>query len=195
VFAFFKFLRGSRHSHSSLYKTQKSPPGTYGHRNKKARVPVRSLIDKLVIGGLVVGWVTTSESPLLYVFAFFKFLRGSRHSHSSLYKTQKSPPGTYGHRIKRTRVPVRSLLYKLDIGGLVVGWVTTSESPLLYVFAFFGEVRNPFFMALFGVFMTHSTEYMQIWMHPPFPESNHVYLFQGCALFINEDPSGNTLRN
>jgi hypothetical protein len=44
---------------------------TYGHRIKKARVPVRSLTDKLDIGGLVVGWVTTSESPLLYVFVIF----------------------------------------------------------------------------------------------------------------------------
>jgi hypothetical protein len=47
---------------------------TYGHRIKKARVPVRSLTDKLDIGGLVVGWVTTSESPLLYVFIFIFFI-------------------------------------------------------------------------------------------------------------------------
>jgi hypothetical protein len=38
---------------------------------QKARVPVRSLTDKLQTGGLVVRWVTTSESPLLYVFVFF----------------------------------------------------------------------------------------------------------------------------
>jgi hypothetical protein len=55
---------------------------------------------------------------------------------STLYIQTKSKPDTYGHRIKRTRVPVRSLTDKLDIGGLVVGWVTTSESPLLYVFVF-----------------------------------------------------------
>jgi hypothetical protein len=55
---------------------QKQGSSTYGHRNKKTRVPVRSLIDKLVIGGLVVGWVTTSESPLLYVFGNFILLLG-----------------------------------------------------------------------------------------------------------------------
>jgi hypothetical protein len=42
---------------------------------------------------------------------------------------------TYDHRILRARLPVRSALFKQDTGGLVVRWVTTSESPLLYVFA------------------------------------------------------------
>jgi hypothetical protein len=42
---------------------------------------------------------------------------------------------TYDHRILRTWLPVRSALIKQDTGGLVVRWVTTSESPLLYVFA------------------------------------------------------------
>ena len=41
---------------------------------------------------------------------------------------------TYDHRILRARLPVRSALFKQDTGGLVVRWVTTSESPLLYVF-------------------------------------------------------------
>jgi hypothetical protein len=36
-----------------------------------------------------------------------------------------------------TRLPVRSALFKQRTGGLVVRWVTTSEYPLLYVFAFF----------------------------------------------------------
>jgi hypothetical protein len=31
-------------------------------------------------------------------------------------------------------LPVRSAVLKQDTGGLVVRWVTTSESPLLYVF-------------------------------------------------------------
>jgi hypothetical protein len=34
-----------------------------------------------------------------------------------------------------TRLPVRSALFKQRTGGLVVRWVTTSEYPLLYVFA------------------------------------------------------------
>ena len=33
----------------------------------------------------------------------------------------------------KIRLPVRSAIYKHDTGGLVVRWVTTSESPLLYV--------------------------------------------------------------
>jgi hypothetical protein len=35
----------------------------------------------------------------------------------------------------KTRLPVRSALFKQRTGGLVVRWVTTSEYPLLYVFA------------------------------------------------------------
>jgi hypothetical protein len=41
---------------------------------------------------------------------------------------------TYDHRIMKTRLPVRSALFKHDTGGLVVKWVTISESLLLYVF-------------------------------------------------------------
>ena len=45
---------------------------------------------------------------------------------------------TYDHRLKRIGHPVRSAIHKLQIGRLVVGWVTTSEYLLLYVFfAFF----------------------------------------------------------
>jgi hypothetical protein len=44
---------------------------------------------------------------------------------------------TYDHRTLRIRLPVRSALYKQCTGGLVVRWVTTSESPLLYVMFFF----------------------------------------------------------
>jgi hypothetical protein len=48
-----------------------SEPSTYDHTYQRTRDPVRSPIDKLVRGGLVVGSVTTSESPLLYVFVVF----------------------------------------------------------------------------------------------------------------------------
>ncbi|ENI05256.1 hypothetical protein COCC4DRAFT_138125, partial [Bipolaris maydis ATCC 48331] len=34
------------------------------------------------------------------------------------------------------RKPVRSFIFKLDTGGLVVRWETTGESPLSYVFVF-----------------------------------------------------------
>jgi hypothetical protein len=46
-------------------------------------------------------------------------------------------PDTYDHTFQRTRDPVRSPMYKLERAGSVVGWVTTSESPVLYVY-FFG---------------------------------------------------------
>ena len=49
--------------------------GTYDHRLRKIGHPVRSAIHKPQIGRLVVGWVTTSEYLLLYVFFDFSFLR------------------------------------------------------------------------------------------------------------------------
>ena len=45
--------------------------------------------------------------------------------------------GTYDHRVWKTGLPVRSAVLKPHAGRLVVGWVTTSESRLLYVFFFF----------------------------------------------------------
>jgi hypothetical protein len=45
-----------------------------------------------------------------------------------------SVPFTYDHRYQRARRPVRSALFKLVTGRLVVRWVTTSEYLLLYVF-------------------------------------------------------------
>ncbi|KAJ5124093.1 L-lysine 2-3-aminomutase [Penicillium bovifimosum] len=44
---------------------------------------------------------------------------------------------TYDHRVWKTGLPVRSAVLKPHAGELVVGWVTTSESSLLYVFLFF----------------------------------------------------------
>ena len=49
---------------------QSGKSSTYDHRFKKIALPVRSAVLKLVTGGLVVRWVTTGESPLLYVLAF-----------------------------------------------------------------------------------------------------------------------------
>ena len=51
-------------------------PDTYGHRLKNNRHPVRSAKDKLQIDQLVVGWVTTSEYWLLYVFELFAYFFG-----------------------------------------------------------------------------------------------------------------------
>jgi hypothetical protein len=44
---------------------------TYDHRYQRTRDPVRSPIDKLVIVRLVLGWVTTGESLMLYVLHFW----------------------------------------------------------------------------------------------------------------------------
>jgi hypothetical protein len=54
---------------------------------------------------------------------------------------QKLHSDTYDHRTLKTRLPVRSALFKQRTGGLVVRWVTTSEYPLLYVFAFLLQPR------------------------------------------------------
>ena len=43
---------------------------------------------------------------------------------------------TYDHRVWRTGLPVRSAVLKPHAGRLVVWWVTTCESRLLYVFIF-----------------------------------------------------------
>ncbi|KAJ5252702.1 L-lysine 2-3-aminomutase [Penicillium chrysogenum] len=59
-------------------------PDTYDHRVWKTGLPVRSAVLKPHAGELVVGWVTTSESSLLYVFvSFFVFCVSQRHSGES----------------------------------------------------------------------------------------------------------------
>ena len=54
----------------------------------------------------------------------------------SIYTSEATRFFTYDHRTLKTRLPVRSALFKQRTGGLVVRWVTTSEYPLLYVFVF-----------------------------------------------------------
>lgn len=49
-------------------------------------------------------------------------------------------PSIYGHRLKKTRHPVRSAKVKLQIDLSVVGWVTTSESRLLYIFCVYALI-------------------------------------------------------
>jgi hypothetical protein len=67
------------------------------------------------------------------------FLRAHRNGYVELVLTigqNKQNSTTYDHRLERTGHPVRSAIHKLQIGGLVVGSVTTSEYPLSYVFDF-----------------------------------------------------------
>ncbi|KAH0313576.1 hypothetical protein KCU71_g6912, partial [Aureobasidium melanogenum] len=50
---------------------ESSIPSTYGHSQLKTGHPVRSAIHKQLNGRLVLWWVTTWESLLLYVLLFF----------------------------------------------------------------------------------------------------------------------------
>ena len=62
-------------------------------------------------------------------------LRGEGSWRPDLWQELLVVTSTYDHRTLKTRLPVRSALFKQRTGGLVVRWVTTSEYPLLYVFA------------------------------------------------------------
>jgi hypothetical protein len=53
----------------------------------------------------------------------------------TIYFVLQAVSSTFDHRTLKTRLPVRSALFKQRTGGLVVRWVTTSEYPLLNVFA------------------------------------------------------------
>ena len=71
------------------------------------------------------------------------YFQGSGHTSRRCNETPiylyKLRMNTYDHRVWRTGLPVRSAVLKPHAGRLVVGWVTTSESLLLYVFdIFFG---------------------------------------------------------
>ena len=69
-------------THSRIYTNLMTETSTYDHTHWRIRDPVRSPIDKPVRARLVVGWVTTSESLVLYVFVvlFWWFLSGNRGS-------------------------------------------------------------------------------------------------------------------
>ena len=55
--------------HATILTLQPTTTFTYDHRTMNPELPVRSAVLKHCTGGLVVRWVTTSEYPLLYVFA------------------------------------------------------------------------------------------------------------------------------
>ncbi|KAH9212544.1 hypothetical protein DL95DRAFT_508947, partial [Leptodontidium sp. 2 PMI_412] len=56
---------------------------------------------------------------------------------------------TYDHRLLKIGHPVRSAIHKQEIGRLVVGWVTTSEYLLLYVFCFIFWLANHVLVGLY----------------------------------------------
>ena len=72
----------------AIWRSQMTGSFTYDHRTLKIRLPVRSAIYKQCTGGLVVRWVTTSESPLLYVFCSF-LLHGMAGCHVHVFVTPR----------------------------------------------------------------------------------------------------------
>ncbi|KAJ5801684.1 L-lysine 2-3-aminomutase [Penicillium psychrosexuale] len=120
---------------------------TYDHRVWKTGLPVRSAVLKPHAGELVVGWVTTSESSLFsrtgrYFFTeisnpdiragyYISILYTIVLSYSIFLSCTMSH--TYDHRVWKIGLPVRSAVLKPHAGELVVGWVTTSESSLLWM--------------------------------------------------------------
>jgi hypothetical protein len=88
---------------------------------------IRRGFDLVVTNGIIV------SSPVAW-----RFLLGT--AHECIIRNRwdiakdKELPATYDHRLRRTGHPVRSAIHKPQIGRLVVGWVTTSEYLLLYVF-------------------------------------------------------------
>ncbi|KAG9594682.1 hypothetical protein KCU77_g3341, partial [Aureobasidium melanogenum] len=72
----------------------KSITSTYGHSQLKTGHPVRSAIHKQLNGRLVLRWVTTWESLLLYVlrFSFLIFL---------LWETPRLPISIHDFDVRR----------------------------------------------------------------------------------------------
>jgi hypothetical protein len=88
----------------------------------------------------LVGSVTTSEFFKLCVFITTHHLDDLEFTTS--YISLTCAHITYDQSLQKIRDPVRSPLVKLKSAGLVVGSVTTSESPVLYVVDIY--IRLPF---------------------------------------------------
>ncbi|KAF2030899.1 hypothetical protein EK21DRAFT_64671, partial [Setomelanomma holmii] len=86
---------------------------------------------------------------------------------------------TYDHRILRTGLPVRSALLKQDTGGLVVRWVTTGESPLLYVLAIFLAPIYPLISILLRTTLQHSIP----WSFPRTRHADPATHVSACGVF------------
>ncbi|PWY69635.1 hypothetical protein BO94DRAFT_477670, partial [Aspergillus sclerotioniger CBS 115572] len=95
---------------------------------------------------------------------------------------------TYDHRVWRTGLPVRSAVLKPHAGRLVVGWVTTSESLLLYVFV-------PSFLFLFSIspiisffhylFVFKLIHVMTVWLHLYARLNRFCVWWDGASWFQN----------
>ncbi|TVY60755.1 Telomerase reverse transcriptase, partial [Lachnellula suecica] len=85
----------------------------------------------------------------------------------------KLKAGTYDHRLRRIGHPVRSAIHKPQIGRLVVGWVTTSEYLLLYVYFLFF-----FFLAIFCSWFimrpgANESDSLKIQLQPMYHDTSH----------------------
>ena len=74
-----------------------------------------------------------AHTPYFMMIQFNDFIESFRAVNINFSNPMLS---TYDHRVWKTGLPVRSAVLKPHAGELVVGWVTTSESSLLYVFVF-----------------------------------------------------------
>ena len=85
------------------------------------------------------------QDSLLYnPYGYLGRILSSPQSKFSVYiNPSLNQSSTYDHRVWKTGLPVRSAVLKPHAGWLVVWWVTTCESQLLYVFG------NFFFPPLF----------------------------------------------
>jgi hypothetical protein len=81
------------------------------------------------------GWRKGGSARLLIFKAVSQFARNCIFIYGVIYFIKRFAV-TYDHRLRTTGHPVRSAIHKPQIGRLVVGWVTTSEYLLLYVFYF-----------------------------------------------------------
>ena len=85
----------------------------------------------------VISALSGAASDTVYcTLAHFQWRQGSMHFIDEDIIWLCYSPDTYDHRVWRTGLPVRSAVLKPHAGQLVVWWVTTCESWLLYVFVF-----------------------------------------------------------
>ncbi|OJJ70207.1 hypothetical protein ASPBRDRAFT_652258 [Aspergillus brasiliensis CBS 101740] len=87
----------------------------------QARRPTPPVIEPVLRLALI-------QHSIQYIVRLFKLILEHDITLSNMVSS------TYDHRVWKTGLPVRSAVLKPHAGRLVVGWVTTSESLLLYVF-------------------------------------------------------------
>jgi hypothetical protein len=121
-----------------LVRLRNAPtPGLpHGHRSKDGQGPRRDALLDTGAHGRVVSQSTSLQSAVM-TSTNIKLYSTSQATIIWYRSRITTNNNTYDHRTLKIRLPVRSAIYKQCTGGLVVRWVTTSESPLLYVFVLF----------------------------------------------------------